>query len=402
MFSGRLPSLDPNAFSQALTRARAGGAPLLDLTESNPTAVGLDYPTGLLDGLADPEGLAYRPDPSGLAEAREAVARECGRQHAGGGIEKPTAVPADRVVLTSGTSEAYSILFKLLCDAGDEVLIPAPSYPLFDLLSGLDAVTARHYALDPLGRWRLDRASLERAANARSRAVLVVSPNNPTGSMLDADDRDWLVGFCADRQLAIIADEVFADYRHASSATGRPTAAVSVSGEARALTFTLGGLSKSAGLPQLKLAWMQVSGPTDLVVEAMRRLEVICDTYLSVSTPVQLAAGALIEQGREVRRRIQSRLTRNLDALDARMPACPDVTLHRPDGGWSVVLRVPSVEAEESLALSLLEDERVVVHPGFFFDFAREAYLVLSLLPAPDVFDQGVARVLARVSGGGR
>jgi aspartate/methionine/tyrosine aminotransferase len=177
---------------------------------------------------------------------------------------------------------------------------------------------------------------------------------------------------------------------------------VSLAGETRALTFTLGGLSKSAGLPQLKLAWMLVSGPDDLVDEAMRRLEVICDTYLSVSTPVQLAARTLIDHGREVRQRIQSRLTRNLDALAARMPAYPDVTLHRPDGGWSAVLRIPSVESEESLALSLLEVERVVVHPGFFFDFAREAYLVVSLLPRPDVFDQGVARVLARVSGGSR
>jgi aspartate/methionine/tyrosine aminotransferase len=354
MFSARLPRLEPNALSQALTRARAGTAPLLDLSESNPTAVGLEYPASLLDGLANPAGLAYRPDPTGLAQAREAVAREFARQHRGTGIAQPTSVHTDRIVLTSGTSEAYSMLFKLLCDAGDEVLIPAPSYPLFDLLSGLDAVTARPYALDPLGRWRLDRPSLERAANARSRGVLVVSPNNPTGSMLDADDRDWLVAFCADRQLAIIADEVFADYPHAPTTTGSSAPAVSLAGETRALTFTLGGLSKSAGLPQLKLAWMLVSGPDDLVDEAMRRLEVICDTYLSVSTPVQLAARTLIDHGREVRQRIQSRLTRNLDALAARMPAYPDVTLHRPDGGWSAVLRIPSVESEESLALSLL------------------------------------------------
>lgn len=389
MFSSRLPRLESNAFSHALRRARRNGRPLHDLTETNPTAVGLSYSPSLVEPLAFPAALDYHPEPRGLAAARAAVAREFAR----GGV---TARP-DHIVLTSGTSEAYGLLFKLLCDPGDEVLIPSPSYPLFELLSGLDAVAVRHYVLDPLGGWVLDRGSLERAVTPSTRAVLVVSPNNPTGSVVSAGDRDWLAAFCADRGLAIVADEVFADYLHAPATAS--ASFVSFAAESRALTFTLGGLSKSAGLPQLKLAWMLVSGPPDLVDGALERLDVICDTYLSVSTPVQVAAASLIGQGRVVRDQIRGRLAQNLGAIETGLASHPEVALHRPAGGWSAVLRVPAVEPEEALVVRLLDDG-VVVHPGYFFDFAHEAYLVVSLLPEPDVFRDGLARILATLDRG--
>jgi len=248
MFSSRLPPLTPNAFSVALAAARASGRRLLDLTCTNPTAVGLDYPDSVRLALADADVLRYAPEARGHLGARRAIAADYARR----------AVTADpeAIVLTASTSEAYSLLFKLLGNPGEAVLVPAPGYPLFDLLSQLEGVVARQYRLDPAAGWSIDRRSVEAGLAADVRAILVVSPNNPTGSMLDADDREWLVGVAVDRGLALVADEVFVDYPIAP----RPTA-VSLAGEARALTFALGGLSKSAGLPQVKLAWMLASGP---------------------------------------------------------------------------------------------------------------------------------------------
>ena len=357
MFSSRLPTaLEENAVTRALARLRTAGTPIVDLTETNPTAVG-------------------------LPSAREAVSREYARQ----GLT----VPADRIVLTASTSEAYSLLFKLLCDAGDEVLIPQPSYPLFELLSRLDNVKTVPYALHMHGGWSLDRASIEQAMSLRTRAVLVVSPNNPTGSIISADDAAWLASLCAARDIAVIADEVFADYR--LSQWGNE--AMGQWGNV-ALTFRLGGLSKSAGLPQMKLGWMAVSGPDALVGEAIAKLELICDTYLSVATPVQVAAASLIEAGARIRAAIQSRVMTNLTKCRELIATRPDVTMLEPDAGWCVVLQVPATESEEHMVLRLLEEQHVLVHPGYFFDFPKEAFLVLSLLPAPDVFADGVSRVL--------
>jgi len=387
MFSSRLPRLAPNALSQALERARLAGVPLIDLTESNPTAVGLTYPPQLLAPLASDAGLTYRPDPRGLFDARAAVAGEYARA----GVR----VDPDRVLLSAGTSEAYGTLFKLLCDPEDDVLVPVPSYPLFDLLTRLEGVRPRPYRLDRHGRWSIDRAAIEEAVTDRTRAILVVSPNNPTGSVVTEDDRDWLAAFCGTRGMAIIADEVFGEYRLAPGPR-----ATSLAGEPRALTFTLGGLSKLVGLPQIKLAWTVVSGPDERVADAIRRLEVIADTYLSVSTPVQIAAGELLVQGRIIRRQIQDRLERNLSALRTAAASSPRITLHEPEGGWSAVVRLPSVEPEEAFALRLLEESRVVVHPGYFFDFDDEAFVVVSLLPDPGVFDEGVRRLLASLPGG--
>ena len=385
MFSSRLPAhLASNAITRAAESLRGRGVPLLDLTESNPTRVGLAYPPGLLTALSDPAGLAYAPEPLGLPSAQAGIARY---------ITSSRRVEIDpaRLVLSASTSEAYAWLFKLLCEPGDEVLVPAPSYPLFDSLGSLEGVRLSAYRLDYHGVWSIDRDSLARRLTSRTRALLVVSPNNPTGSRLREDDRDWLVGVAATRGLALISDEVFAEYPL------RPAPdAASLHETTGVLTFVLGGLSKSAGLPQLKLAWTTVSGPPALVDEALTRLEIIADTYLSVSTPIQLAAPALLDDTQSLRAQIQARLETNLTCLE-QMTAGSSLTLVRPEGGWSAVLRVPAIEPEEALVLRLLDDDHVLVHPGYFFDFDTEAWLVVSLLPEPDQFRDAVRRVVARV-----
>ena len=390
MFSSRLPAtLAQNAFSRAVDALRRSGATLLDLTETNPTMAGVAYPADVLAPLADPRGQRYAPDPRGLVDARAAVAASYARDFS-------ATVSPDRIVLTASTSEAYALLFKLLCDPGQAVLVPRPSYPLFDLLTRLEGIEARPYALEYHGVWSIDRASVDAALATDVRAVLVVSPNNPTGSMLRADDREWLVTVCATRGIALISDEVFAGYPLAPRAD-----ACSLAGERRALTFVLGGLSKSAGLPQVKLGWMLVDGPDALVARALERLDVIADTYLSVSTPVQLAAGPLIDRGRAIRGAILARVRGNLDALRAAVQAHPAVTLREPEGGWSAVLEVPATLGDEALALTLLERARVIVHPGYFFDFAGGAFLVVSLLPAPELFRQALDAMLPIAGRGG-
>ena len=386
MFSSRLPrDLSPNTLSRAVQRVRASGDTILNLTESNPTAVAIPFQDDTVTALADRRAEAYAPDPRGMLLAREAVVRS---------YRARADVSAAAVTLTASTSEAYAFLFKLLCNPGDTVLVPQPSYPLFDLLTRLEGVDGAPYRLDPLGDWCLDRESIAAAAGPRAKALLLVSPNNPTGSMLSRSDREWVVGFAAERGLALIADEVFIDY----PLSPRPDA-VSLLGESRALTLTLGGLSKSAGLPQMKLAWIVMSGPPDLVQTGAARLDVIADTYLSVSTPVQCAAPEIIEIGAGRRRVIHDRVRRNLAQLRASVAAHPAVTFCDPEGGWSAILRVPDLESEEQLVLRLLNEARVLVHPGYFFDLHAEAYLVLSLLPAPEVFDEGVSRLLRLVSG---
>jgi aspartate/methionine/tyrosine aminotransferase len=359
---------------------------ILDLTETNPTIVGLPYPPNLLTGLSDPRSATYRPDPAGAIDARQAVASE----YAARGVP----VDARRIVLTASTSEAYAFLFKLVTDPGDAVLVPQPSYPLFELLTRLDGVRAEPYRLQRADDWAIDRDGVRHAITAATRAILVVTPNNPTGSMLRADDRDWLVALALEQGLALVSDEVFADYPIAPHSE-----ATSLAGEHRVLTFVLGGLSKSAGLPQVKLAWIVVSGPDDLATQAVERLAVIADSYLSVSTPVQTAAARLIEGGREVRAAIAGRIRRNFDRLQSFAATHPALTVFTPEGGWSAVVRVPATESEESLVLRLLDEAGVLVHPGYFFDFSEEAFLVLSLLPSPDVFDEAIRRIVCAIEG---
>ena len=392
MFSSRLPpSLAPNALTQAIQELRASGTPWIDLTETNPTAVGLEYPADVLHALADPRARKYTPDALGLRVAREAIAGDYARR---GRLVSP-----DRVVVTASTSDAYSILFKLLCDPGDAVLVPQPSYPLFNLLAGLEGVGLRPYRLLAHDGWSIDRRTVLEAMTAAVRAVLVVSPNNPTGSILRRADVDWLAGECASRDVALVVDEVFADYPLGTGPIkGPPLGDGPLVGENDScLTFTLGGLSKSAGLPQVKLGWIAVSGPAGRAVESLHRLDVICDTYLSVSTSVQAAAPALINAGATIRAAIRARVMQNLAALREKLRARPELTLVEPEAGWSAVWQVPAIESEESLVLRLLTTSRVLVHPGYFFDFPREAFLVTSLLPVPQVFDDGIGRILGAI-----
>ncbi len=378
MFSARTPpDLTANPLSQAIARMRAEGRVFIDLTLSNPTRASLSYPPDLLAPLADPRAFDYAPHPLGLESARRAVARDYGRR----GID----VDQARVALTASTSDAYSCLFKLLADPGDEVLVPRPSYPLFDHLTRLDGLAARPYDLDYHGRWSIDFASLEAALTSKTRAVLVVSPNNPTGSYLSAEELDRLAFLCSRSEVAIVADEVFADYPL------RPDVdAANVIGRRDVLAFVLGGLSKSIGLPQVKLGWAVAAGPDALVSAAMNRLELVCDTYLSVSTPVQVAADELFRIGATVRAQILRRVARNYGALVERSRAADACSILRADGGWYAVVQVPSIQPEDELVVDLLEHRRVLVHPGFFFDFPREAFVIVSLLAPPPAFDAGV------------
>lgn len=381
MFSRRVPSdLASNRLSRELAQAREQGRPIVDLTLSNPTRAGFEYPPDLLQPLSDRRALAYDPHPFGAAAARAAVAADYARQ----GV----AVDPERIALTASTSEAYSLLFKLLADPGDDVLVPRPSYPLFDHLARLDVVEPRPYDLEYHGAWSIDFGSIERALTPRTRAILVVSPNNPTGSFIREHELAQLADICADRRLAIVADEVFADYPLDAAAPG-----ARVSARDDVLGFALGGLSKSAGLPQVKLGWIAVSGRESERTSALERLELICDTYLSVSTPVQVAAPGLIRGGAGVREQIGARIRANYHWLQSAASETP-CTVLRSEGGWSAVLQVPTLGSEEDLVVSLLSNDGVLVHPGYFFDFPRESFLVVSLLPPVDKFRDGVVRLL--------
>ena len=389
MPSSRLPqSLEPNAVARAIDAKRRSGAAILDLTQTNPTAAGFTYPKELLAPLADARGLEYDPQPLGMWSARAAVAADFRRR----GI----VISADRVALTSSTSEAYAMLFKLLCDAGDAVLVPQPSYPLFEHLTQLESVRSIPYALEYHGSWRIDLDSLTKAAGDRVRAILVVSPNNPTGSFLHRNDLDAISRLASSRGWAIIGDEVFCDYP-----LDPAPAATTVLAGADVLTVSLGGLSKSAGLPQLKLGWIGFAGPSALVDEALAAYEIVADTYLSVSTPVQGAAAQLIAHGAAIRAQILARIRRNLESLRALAASHPSVSVLRVEGGWSAVIQVPNIRSEEALVLELLDRDDVLIHPGYFFDFDREAYAVVSLIVEPAIFDRAIAKLLARAAGAG-
>jgi aspartate/methionine/tyrosine aminotransferase len=383
MFSARTRwDLTPNRLARIVEAKRAAGEPVIDLTESNPTRAGIPYPSGLLTPLADPVALRYEPTPWGLEPAREAVAADFARR---GFPLRP-----DRILLTASTSEAYSFLFKLLCDPGDEVLVPRPGYPLFDYLAGLESVRVVSYPLEYDGAWRLDVAALATAVTSRSRAVVTVNPNNPTGSYLKRDEARALRALCAERGLALISDEVFADYALRED----PSRMGSVAEDGSGLAFALGGLSKSCGLPQLKLAWIATSGPEGIRKEALSRLEVVADAFLSVGTPVQVAAPSLLARGAELQAPIQARLRENGETLRSRLAVSSPARLLEPEGGWYAVLRVPATHPEEIQVARLLEQSNVLVHPGYFFDFPTEAYLVLSLLPPPPLFALGLGRIL--------
>ncbi len=386
MFSSRTPAdLGPNRVARALADRRQRGGEIVDLTESNPTRAGFQYASDLLAPLGDRDSLTYAPQPFGDLRARRAVAADFDR--------RGHHVPPERIVLTTSTSESYALLFKLLADAGDEVLVPRPSYPLFDHLTRLEQIVPRSYAVDYHGGWSIDFDSLEAGWNTKTRAVLIVSPNNPTGSFVKPDELERLARLCGERQAALIADEVFADYELTPGAASR---AGRVADRRDALTFSLGGLSKSVGLPQVKLGWIAVVGPDRLVDEALARLELVCDTYLSVATPVQRAAADLMRRGVTVRAQIAARIAANYTQLQHLVASARACTVLRAEGGWYAVLQVPSFESEEDLIVRLLTSDGVLVHPGYFFDFDRESFLVVSLLTPERAFADGVGRVLTR------
>jgi alanine-synthesizing transaminase len=387
MFSQRTNwRLNPNALTRAIEKARASGQKILDLTVSNPTEAGIrPDPEIVLAALANPEAMHYDAQPRGLLVARQAVCRYYRESH-------EIDLDPERLILTTSTSEAYSYVFRLLCNPGDEILVPKPSYPLFEFLADLADVKLVPYPLLYDHGWQIDLDSLYNAATVQSRAVILVHPNNPTGSFVSAAESAALNAFCRDRSLALIVDEVFLDYSH----DGAPRR--SFVGNADALTFTLIGVSKISALPQMKLAWVATSGPKEMVAEAGARLEIIADTFLSMNAPVQLAAPALLDQRKQIQPILLDRLRVNLAELDRQLAGRPSCARLMVEGGWYVVVRVPALESDEDLAIRLLRDASVSVHPGHFYDFPNEGHLVLSLITEPAHFREGVARLLQVVA----
>jgi aspartate/methionine/tyrosine aminotransferase len=384
MFSHRTNwRLNPNALTNAIEEARASGQQLLDLTISNPTeaAIRPDAET-VLAALANPEAMRYDPQPRGLLTARQAVCRYYRESH------EVFDLDPECLLLTTSTSEAYSYVFRLLCNPGDEVLVPKPSYPLFEFLADLADVKLVPYPLLYDHGWQIDFDSLYKAASAQSRAVILVHPNNPTGSYVSVAETAALNAFCRDYKLALIVDEVFLDYAHDG------TRRASFVSNSDALTFTLSGVSKISALPQMKLAWLATSGPEETVAKAGERLEIIADTYLSLNAPVQFAAPVLLDQRKHIQPILLDRLGVNLAELDAQLAAHSACTRLQVEGGWYAVLRVPIRGTDEELAIDLLRKMGVIVHPGHFYDFAGEGHLVLSLIAEPDVFREGIARLL--------
>ena len=386
LFSSRFHwDLRPNRVTELLQKKRLAGTPILDLTESNPTHAGLTYPQQeILRAFGDPGVLAYEPAPAGLMRAREAV---CGYY----GERGLTVAPED-ILLTASTSEAYSYLFKLLTNPGDEVLAPRPSYPLFEFLATMDSVHVAQYPLVYHGGWSMDFDALKAAVNERTRAIILVNPNNPTGSYLKRGELEELIKVARDRQVAILSDEVFADYSFGADARR----ATHLAGVEEAPTFAMSGLSKIAGLPQVKLGWIVMAGPHEWRGGARERLEWIADTYLSVGTPVQRAAPRLLEIGAGMRRQIVERTRQNRTFLENALTKNPACRMLELEGGWCATLRMPRIRREEEWVLELLEKDDLLVQPGFFYDFETEAFLVLSLLTEPFRFQEGVRRLVAR------
>ena len=367
MFSSRLAwETQPNSLSKALA---AHHGPILDLTQSNPTHAGIVYPADVLQAFTDPRAMEYDPDPRGLAYARDLLAERY-------------KVDPQRIIITASTSEAYAWLFKLLCNPGDEVLVPRPSYPLFDFLAALESVSIKQYPLRYHEGWWIDLDELERAITPRTRAVLLVNPNNPTGSYIKQQEMDRLNNIAATHNLALISDEVFSGYHLLDD----PAALHTLLTNESALTFCLNGLSKLIGLPQMKLGWLIAGGPQSK--EALNKLEFIADTYLSVGTPVQYALPRLLALEQEIQQQIRSRAAVNLAVLQQ-----SGLSVLRVEGGWYATIVAPRARSEEKWTLHLLNKQDVLVQPGHFYDFETEAFLVVSLLTAPGAFQEGTRRI---------
>lgn len=444
-----------NPLTEAWDRRRRNGLPCFDLTQSNPTLCGFSYPPWILDALSGPPALLYEPEARGLPAALEAVAEHISSLHhpvrppgrsavtpgtgvtpgatgtsgtsgtSGGGSGR---IDPASLLLCSGTSEAYGWLLKLLCDPGDHVLVPRPSYPLLDYLADLESVSLRPYTLRYDGRWNLDLHALEDAWTPRTRAVVVIHPNNPTGNFLNRREADLLRSFCTEHDLALISDEVFLEYPLQADSGSSPHAgdepygdlhragrdrrvqldwttepgAASLAIDSPCLTFSLGGLSKSCGLPQIKVGWIHAGGPPSTAAEALKRLEIVSDTYLSVNTPAQIALREILRTGRSVAGQIRRRTSGNWAWLRGRADRSAGAPWTRLDteGGWYAVLRIPNTRTEEEWCLDLVEHHGIMLHPGYFFDFPSEAFLVASLLPEEDLFSAAMDLALGFVERG--
>jgi alanine-synthesizing transaminase len=378
MFSRRTEwNLAPNRLTLAHKEAVSSGKKIIDLTISNPTQTEIEYhESAILDALANPKSLDYDPQPKGLLSAREAVSQ----------YYAPT-IDAESLILTTSTSEGYSFVFRLLCNSGDEILVPKPSYPLFDFLAELQDVSLVPYSLIYDHGWQIDFHSLETALTPKSRAVVLVHPNNPTGSYISALERQHLNELCGRHKLALIVDEVFLDYAH-----GKPQPTFAANRDA--LTFTLSGISKISALPQMKLAWITTSGPSAEVAQAMQRLDIIADTYLSLNAPVQLAAPILLNQRKTIQPQLMNRVRANLAELDQQLAMQKSCTRLVIQGGWYAVLRIPVTRSDEDFAIELLQRSGVLVHPGHFYDFPGDGHLILSLIAVQKEFRSGIAAVL--------
>jgi alanine-synthesizing transaminase len=384
MFSDRTNwKLTRNRLTETLDEAISSGARVLDLTTSNPTRAGLRYDEPrILQSLASPHGMDYDPQPKGLPSARAAVAEYYQTAH---GIRD---LDPERLILTTSTSEGYSFVFRLLCNPGDELLVPKPSYPLFEFLADLQDVKLVPYPLLYDHGWQMDFPSLDRVVTGRTRGVVVVHPNNPTGSYVHPQEQESLNRLCREHDLALIADEVFLDYALNQSPPRSFAANQDV------LTFTLSGVSKISALPQMKVAWIVTGGPVLAVEAAQARLEVIADTYLSMNAPVQWAVPALLEQRVSIQQQLLDRVLANLAELDRQLATQKSCQRLIVEGGWYAVLRVPVTQTDEELAVDLVRQKSVLMHPGHFYDFPSDGYLVLSLITPRAEFAEAVQRVL--------
>jgi alanine-synthesizing transaminase len=378
---------ESNALNKAIEELGKRGIDILDLTASNPTSCRFLYPEDLLSALHSTDNFQYHPDAFGIKTAREAVAKYYAHH-------KP-AVSSGEIIITASTSEAYSFLMRLLVNPGEKILVPRPSYPLFQFLMEINDVHFDGYPLVYDGqKWRLDCQALERLVDAKTRAIILVNPNNPTGSYISPQELDFLNEVCRKNQVSIIADEVFFDYALNQGDY------VSLVGNKTALTFVLGGLSKTLGLPQMKCAWILASGPQSVLYEAMSRLEIIADTYLSVNTPVQNALSEWLDQAPGIQSQILTRVKENWQWLKAELNGHTSsaVSLLSLQGGWYGTLRIPTVKTEEEWVMEFLREDHVSVYPGYFFDFDREAYIILSLLPPAPIIPEAVGRMMRRLA----
>ncbi|MBF0523025.1 MAG: pyridoxal phosphate-dependent aminotransferase [Candidatus Omnitrophica bacterium] len=375
--------LSSNQITSIVDQLKKENQEILNLTESNPTACGFQYSGNILRALADKESLSYEPDAQGMLKAREAITDYY--------RTKNVHISPEQIFLTASTSEAYSYLFRLLADPEDCILFPTPSYPLFQFLGDLNDVQLDFYPLQYFNEWVIDFKELEEVLNPRTKGIVLVNPNNPTGSFIKPYELEALNALCHEQGLSIICDEVFHDFSfeekkdHLSLVNNKPV-----------LTFVLGGLSKTLALPQMKLSWIILSGPSELVKIAQARLEVISDTYLSVNTPVQHACASWLKDRHEIQNQILERIRHNLEFLKNQVIPVGCQLLHA-EGGWYAVVRIPNTQTEEEWIMQFLKQDGVFVHPGYFFDFSDDTHIVLSLLPQEKVFQEGLSRVLKRI-----